>query len=475
MSSLSIDDEALLAGINCHMRHLNNGTFTMGDLARSDPDLYSCSGSDSDSDSDSERIVEPRDLVFNVNTIQKTVEKGTKARFRGAARRMMPGRRQGRCSAYKMHPGFFAEKFNRDFTNILVDQQPFSRGGSHYIRPLGSMRYALDVLNKYGDNAWLGDLGGERPIENGSIHGEWPVAYHGTTDPRAASIVTSGGLDLKKGHRFLYGHGIYCTPDPKTALAYASPYKHNGKWYKLILQSRVDPSHREIVPKSQHDSSTTIVVPKIARYFISLLGFEVTNSLDINLFYYVFMGMVIVFCTNSIIIYPGINELEVGQSLVIASSITLYNVIQLYRLQDPIECWYNWLSIYFLLPFITTSWILYNFNKYPARVFVGDTYCYWAGMTLAVVAILGHFSKTAMLFFIPQAFNFIYSTPQLFHLVPCPRHRLPKFDSKTDTVGMSFAEFKKSELNRFGQWVVTILSTIGLPEKISTTMEKSKD
>ncbi|CAJ0925608.1 unnamed protein product, partial [Mesorhabditis belari] len=93
---------------------------------------------------------------------------------------------------------------------------------------------------------------------------------------------------------------------------------------------------------------------------------------------------------------------SVGQSLIIASSTTLYNVIQLYRLQDPIECWYNWLSIYFLLPFITTSLILYNFNKYPARVFVGDTYCYWAGMTLAAVAILGHFSKTAMLFFIPQ-------------------------------------------------------------------------
>ncbi|CAJ0925623.1 unnamed protein product, partial [Mesorhabditis belari] len=249
MSSLSINDQALLAGINCHMHHLNNGTFTMGDLG-SDPALYSCSGSDSDSDSDSEKIVEPRDLFFNVNTIQKTVEKGTKARFRGAARRLMLGRRQGRCSVYKMHPGGFAEKFNYDFTNILTDQQPFSRGGSQYIRPLGSVRYALDVLDKYGDNAWLGYVG--RQSANGSIDGEWPVAYHGTTDPRAAEIVRSGGLDLKKGERFKFGQGIYCTPDPKTALYYASPYEHNGKSYKLIVQLRVDPSRREIVPKSQH-------------------------------------------------------------------------------------------------------------------------------------------------------------------------------------------------------------------------------
>jgi UDP-N-acetylglucosamine--dolichyl-phosphate N-acetylglucosaminephosphotransferase len=33
---------------------------------------------------------------------------------------------------------------------------------------------------------------------------------------------------------------------------------------------------------------------------------------------------------------------------------------------------------------------------------VGDTFCYFAGMTFAVVGILGHFSKTMLLFFIPQ-------------------------------------------------------------------------
>ena len=65
--------------------------------------------------------------------------------------------------------------------------------------------------------------------------------------------------------------------------------------------------------------------------------------------------------------------------------------------------------------------------RYPARVFVGDTFCYFAGMSFAVVAILGHFSKTMLLFFIPQVFNFVFSVPQLFHLVPCPRHRLPKY------------------------------------------------
>jgi UDP-N-acetylglucosamine--dolichyl-phosphate N-acetylglucosaminephosphotransferase len=48
-----------------------------------------------------------------------------------------------------------------------------------------------------------------------------------------------------------------------------------------------------------------------------------------------------------------------------------------------------------------------------------------SGMAFAVVGILGHFSKTLGLFFLPQIFNFLLSSPQLFGLVPCPRHRVP--------------------------------------------------
>ena len=67
-------------------------------------------------------------------------------------------------------------------------------------------------------------------------------------------------------------------------------------------------------------------------------------------------------------------------------------------------------------------------------------------MTLAVVAILGHFSKTLLLFFIPQVANFLYSVPQLFRLIPCPRHRLPKYNEETDLREMSTVEFKVSTI-----------------------------
>lgn len=61
----------------------------------------------------------------------------------------------------------------------------------------------------------------------------------------------------------------------------------------------------------------------------------------------------------------------------------------------------------------------------PSQSIPGDSFCYFTGMAFSAVAIQGHFSKTLILFFIPQILNFILFCPQLFHLVHCPRHRLP--------------------------------------------------
>lgn len=83
-------------------------------------------------------------------------------------------------------------------------------------------------------------------------------------------------------------------------------------------------------------------------------------------------------------------------------------------------------------------------------------------MTFAVVGILGHFSKTALLFFIPQVFNFLYSFPQLFHIIPCPRHRLPKFNSKTDKLEISTTKFRYSELNFLGRFIINVFKVFRL-------------
>ena len=45
--------------------------------------------------------------------------------------------------------------------------------------------------------------------------------------------------------------------------------------------------------------------------------------------YYVYMGMLAVFCTNAINIYAGINGIEAGQCLVIAISVSVFNIIEI--------------------------------------------------------------------------------------------------------------------------------------------------
>ena len=84
---------------------------------------------------------------------------------------------------------------------------------------------------------------------------------------------------------------------------------------------------------------------------------------------------------------------------------------------------------------------------------MGDTYCYFAGMMFAVVGIVGHFSKTVLLLLIPQLVNFLYSIPQLFKILPCPRHRLPSFDPVLGFVKNSYMEFKPEELKPAGRAV----------------------
>lgn len=183
---------------------------------------------------------------------------------------------------------------------------------------------------------------------------------------------------------------------------------------------------------------TQVVVPvPFQPYFGALV--------DLGWLYYAYMAAIAIFCPNSINILAGINGIEVSQSLVIAVLLLLNDSFYLspstpypHPATDS-----HLFSIYLLLPFIGVSLALWWHNWYPAKVFVGDTYCYFAGMVFAVVGIMGHFSKTLLLLFIPQILNFVYSAPQLFGLVPCPRHRLPHFNAHTGLLEPSVTKWPR--------------------------------
>lgn len=83
-------------------------------------------------------------------------------------------------------------------------------------------------------------------------------------------------------------------------------------------------------------------------------------------------------------------------------------------------------------------------------------------MTFAVVGILGHFSKTMLLFFMPQVLNFLYSLPQLLHIIPCPRHRMPRLNTKTGKLEMSYSKFKTKSLSFLGTFILKVAENLGL-------------
>lgn len=183
--------------------------------------------------------------------------------------------------------------------------------------------------------------------------------------------------------------------------------------------------------------------------------------LDLGIFYYVYMSALSIFAPNSINILAGINGLEVGQSIVLGIIFLINDMC--YLLTSHIsQAAYDshMLSAIFVIPFLGVSTGLLQYNTFPARVFVGDTYCYFSGMVFAVVGILGHFSKTLLLFFFPQIMNFVYSVPQLFNILPCPRHRLPKYNVEDDLMYPSFSEVK--QLCPVGLTILSALDCFGL-------------
>ncbi|KAF5360795.1 hypothetical protein D9756_004777 [Leucocoprinus leucothites] len=230
--------------------------------------------------------------------------------------------------------------------------------------------------------------------------------------------------------------------------------------------------------------NTHVVVPLPLR---ALLG----TLVNLGPLYYIYMSLLSTFATNSINILAGINGSEVSQALIIALSVVFNDLLYLpwpigFRVplhllgnKSEVEFGGVWnagmsygsrelverhlFSLYFMLPLVAVCVGFLYHNWYPARAFPGDTLCYVTGMAFAVVGIQAHFSKTLLLFFIPQIFNFLLSCPQLFGLVPCPRHRVPRFDPNTNLLHPSKAIFEKppSQLTTF---VLHTFATLGLTE-----------
>jgi len=82
------------------------------------------------------------------------------------------------------------------------------------------------------------------------------------------------------------------------------------------------------------------------------------NIYVLGILYYVYMGMLAVFCTNAINIMAGVNGLEAGQSVVIGLAITLFNFIEVFGENSANHLF----SLQFILPFVAVASALLRRN-----------------------------------------------------------------------------------------------------------------
>ncbi len=89
------------------------------------------------------------------------------------------------------------------------------------------------------------------------------------------------------------------------------------RWaYKLVV-----PTIASFPLLVAYNGVTDVLVPSV---FKDIVG---SSKKDLGPLYYIYMGSLAVFCTNTINIYAGINGIEVGQSFIIGCFICTHNVI----------------------------------------------------------------------------------------------------------------------------------------------------
>ncbi len=126
-------------------------------------------------------------------------------------------------------------------------------------------------------------------------------------------------------------------------------------------------------------------------------GESTMMGVDFGLFYpLVLVPLAIVGAGTTFNFLAGYNGLESSQGILIltALSIVAFMTGKL------------WLSL-IAVTMVASLFALWLFNKYPAKVFVGDVMTYAVGAMIACMAILGNMEKIAVFFFIPYILEVI--------------------------------------------------------------------
>lgn len=129
----------------------------------------------------------------------------------------------------------------------------------------------------------------------------------------------------------------------------------------------------------------------------STMNFPVVGEVNLGFLYpLLIVPIAIVGASNGFNMIAGYNGLEAGLGVIILSALAFLSWQQNAGFAAVIAL----CMVFALLAFLL-------FNKFPARLFPGDTLTYSVGAVIACVAILGNIEKAAVILFIPYYIEFL--------------------------------------------------------------------
>lgn len=130
----------------------------------------------------------------------------------------------------------------------------------------------------------------------------------------------------------------------------------------------------------------------VSEIYVPLIG-----AINLGLFYpLLFVPLMITVYSNGFNMLAGYNGLEAGQGIIMLSALG-------FVVWQTGLGWVAMIAACAVMSLIAFFW----YNKYPSKIFPGDTLTYPIGALIAIVAILGNAEKFAIIIFIPYVIEFL--------------------------------------------------------------------
>jgi len=180
-------------------------------------------------------------------------------------------------------------------------------------------------------------------------------------------------------------------------------------------------------------ASIPLIITKAGESTIAVPFYGQINLLF--LYSLIFVPLYFLIVTNATNMLAGYNGLEAGMAIITLSSLSIIALIE-----------HNAIILYIVLPFLGALIAFYLFNKYPAKVFIGDVGTLSIGATLACAAIIGKAQISVLLLMIIYLIHFaLYA---IYTFIVFQRYGDPKIsscDTKEILTPMYFDKEKKKK------------------------------